>query len=248
MHNNDEVLEYWERDDVESMYDKYLINAEIGLIKSLICPHSKILDAGCGEGEGTLQYAAIPNVLIHAVDFSETRLRKAKINLKDINNVTLKKVDFLGDYVLDNNYDIIISQRFLINLMDWNLQKKVISDFMNFLQPGGQLLLLEGSENGTEELNSLRSIFGLPEIPIKWHNLFFDDEQLNNFINEQGYKITNIFGLGEYFFLTRGIRPYFDKNLNWDAEVNRISVNKDLRTLINFNTKFSRLKLWVIKK
>ena len=60
MHDNEEVLEHWNRDDVESMYDKHLLNAEIELIKRRITPNTKILDAGCGEGEGTLAYSAIP--------------------------------------------------------------------------------------------------------------------------------------------------------------------------------------------
>ena len=248
VHNNEEILEYWEKDDVESMYDKNLIDAEINLVKSYISPNSKILDAGCGEGEGTLQYSTVSNVIIHAVDFSETRLKKAREKLSEINNVTFKKVDFLNNYVLDFDYDIIISQRFLINLMDWELQKKVISDLMGLLKPGGKFLLLEGSEQGTEDLNSIRRIFGLPPIAVKWHNLFFNDLKLQNFILEQGYKVENVLGFGEYFFLTRGIRPYFDKNLNWDSNFNKTATIDELKTYMCFNTKFSRLKLWIIKK
>jgi SAM-dependent methyltransferase len=248
VHNNDEVLKYWEQYDVESMYDKFLINAEINLIKSLLTPGSRILDAGCGEGEGTLQYADVPNVVIHAVDFSETRLKKAKETTQNTNNIIFKKVDFLNDYTLDSDFDTIISQRFLINLMEWKLQKKVINDLMNHLKPGGKLLMFEGSEEGTSELNALRELFGLPPIPVKWHNLFFNDKKLSDFILSQGHEICDIYGLGEYFFLTRGIRPYFDKNLNWDSEFNKISTDGETRNLLNFNTKFSRLKLWVIKK
>src|SRR4030042_1069579 len=101
------LLEYWNRDDVESMYDKHLLNAEIELIKKIITPNSKLLDAGCGEGEGTLAYSTIPGILIHAVDFSETRLRAAAERLKGRNNVILKRVDFLNKYCLDNDYDFI---------------------------------------------------------------------------------------------------------------------------------------------
>ena len=74
IHNSQEVLKYWNQDDVESMYDKNLLNLEIKLIKKRITEKSKILDAGCGEGEGTLEYSKIPGVKVHAVDFSETRL------------------------------------------------------------------------------------------------------------------------------------------------------------------------------
>ena len=46
-HHKKEVLEYWNRDDVESMYDKYLLKLEIELIRERILKNSKILDAGC---------------------------------------------------------------------------------------------------------------------------------------------------------------------------------------------------------
>jgi hypothetical protein len=125
--------------------------------------------------------------------------------------------------------------------MEWKLQKKVITDLMELLKPTGKLLLFEGSEEGSEELNNLRAVFGLTPIPVKWHNLFFKDSLLTDFINNQGYEIINV-------FLTRGIRPYFDKNLDWNTPFNKISINIEMKNLLNFNTKFSRLKLWVIKK
>ena len=43
IHNSEQVLAYWNRQDVESMYDKHLLNAEIELIRERIRPHAKIL-------------------------------------------------------------------------------------------------------------------------------------------------------------------------------------------------------------
>ena len=43
-----------------------------------------VLDAGCGEGEGTLEYASGNNVILHGADFSETRLSKANSLLKNL--------------------------------------------------------------------------------------------------------------------------------------------------------------------
>src|SRR6185503_7165609 len=102
VHNQEEVLEYWNTSTVESMYDKHLLNAEIELLRRRIPEGAKILDAGCGEGEGTLAYSSVPGATVHAVDFSETRLQKARERLKERNNVTFKQVDFLGTYELDS--------------------------------------------------------------------------------------------------------------------------------------------------
>lgn len=248
IHNNKEVLEYWNDDKAVSMYDKNIVAAEIRLIKTWLKENTMILDAGCGEGEGTKEYAKIKGVTIHAADFSVTRLSKARARLQGLENVQLFDVDFVGKYVLGSDYDFIISQRFLINLMEWELQQKIILDLMGLLKNGGKFLMLEGSCNGVDELNKFRNVFNLPPIPVKWHNLFFRDAELIDFMGKHNYKLIETNGLGEYFLFTRGVRPAIDKNLDWDTEYNRLANNEELQEIFNFREKFSRLKLWVFEK
>jgi SAM-dependent methyltransferase len=248
MHDNQQVLEYWNRDEVESMYDKHLLNAEIELIKRRIAPNAKILDAGCGEGEGTLAYSAVSGVIVHAVDFSQTRLDKAAKTLHGRTNVKLHHVDFLGSYTLPNDYDIVISQRFMINLMEWRLQQKVLLGLMEMLKPGGRLLMLEGSKQGMDSLNEFRAAFGLDPIPPKWHNLFFDDDELIGFMQQHAYNLLEEDGLGSYFLLTRGVRPTLQKELNWDSDFNRLAATPVIKRLLAIDIKFSRLKLWIFGK
>jgi SAM-dependent methyltransferase len=247
-HDDESVVTYWNRQDVESMYDKHLLNAEIDLIRRRIAVNSKILDAGCGEGEGTIVYSAIPGVVVHAVDFSETRLAMARQRLAGRHNVFVKQVDFLKEYTCDNDYDFVVSQRFLINLMKWPLQQKVLLDLMSELKPGGKLLMLEGSQQGVDSLNGFRSSLGLEPIPIKWHNLFFDDNLLVTFMQQNDYRLVEQDGLGAYFMLTRGVRPALDSNLDWNCEFNRLAALPGLSDLLGFKTKFSRLKLFVFQK
>lgn len=230
------------------MYDKNLLNAEIELIRRRIPPDAKILDAGCGEGEGTLVYASVPGAKVHGVDFSETRLRKAAETLNRQQNVSLKQVDFLGDYEIDRDFDVIVSQRFLINLMEWPLQQKVLLALMSALKKGGRLLMLEGSRQGVDSLNDFRAALGLDPIPVKWHNLFFDDEALVNFMHDSGFELLEQDGLGTYFLLTRGVRPALDTELNWDSDFNRLAAAGKTDELLDLGTRFSRLKLWVFQK
>lgn len=247
-YDKDRLLEHWNRQDVESMYDKHLLKAEIGLIKPHILPGSKVLDVGCGEGEGTLAYSSIPHVLVHGVDFSETRLRIAAERLGERENVLLKRVDLLGDYALDNDYDIIVSQRCLINLTEWELQKKVLRELFSMLKAGGLLILMEGSQQGVDSLNEFRAAWGLAPIPVKWHNLFFEDQSLARYMRRLGARLKGRAGLGSYFLLTRGIRPNLDERLNWDCEFNRFAATDRIETLLGFGTRFSRLKLWLFQK
>jgi SAM-dependent methyltransferase len=248
VHNQEQVLEYWNNSAVESMYDKYLLNAEIALLRRQMMENAKILDAGCGEGEGTLEYSSIPGAVIHAVDFSATRLEKARERLSGRENVIFKQVDFLGTYELDFDYDYVVSQRFLINLMEWPLQQQVLLNLMSMLKPGGRLLMLEGSRQGVDSLNKLRAALGLEPIDVKWHNLFFDDQALVDFMRQHGYDFLGEGGLGTYFLLTRGIRPALDQTLNWDCDFNRLAALPGTEELLGLGAKFSRLKLWVFQK
>jgi SAM-dependent methyltransferase len=227
------------------MYDKHLLGAEIRLITSRIPVGSRVLDAGCGEAEGTAMYAALRDVRIDAADFSEVRLSKARERVGSLRNVTLHHVDFLEAYDLPIGYDSIISQRFLINLPDWDAQRRVLRDFAALLGPNGRLLMLEGSRRGAAELDELRSLLGLDPIPIKWHNVFFDDLRLVQFMRSLGLHLIEEVGMGTYFALTRAFRPYFDQGLDWDSDFNLRAASPQLAELFSLGTRFSRLKLWV---
>lgn len=247
-YDHDKILNHWDDNKVESMYDKILLNAEIEMINQRIQDGAKILDAGCGEGEGTEVYSSIPEAKVHAVDFSDTRLKKARARLRNRNNVTLEKVDFTGEYHLDSDYDVVVSQRFLINLTEWGLQKKILLALMAALKKTGYLIMLEGFVQGVAGLNRFREQMDLPPIPIPWHNLFFDEETLVSFMSEHGFNLVDSDGLGCYFLLTRGVRPALDTKLNWDCDFNKSAITKDLADLLGVKSRFSRLKLWVFQK
>jgi hypothetical protein len=108
--------------------------------------------------------------------------------------------------------------------------------------------MLEGSRQGVDSLNDFRAALGLDPIPIKWHNLFFDDVILVDFMKQHRYELTSENGLGAYFLLTRGVRPALDQSLNWDSEFNRLAASGRIAELLEFAAKFSRLKLWVFQK
>jgi SAM-dependent methyltransferase len=247
-YDREQALAYWNDSAVESMNDKHLLNAEIELIGGQIQEGAKILDAGCGEGEGTLAYSAIAGTVVHAVDFSETRLQKARRRLRGRPNVICKLVDFLGQYELDSDYDVVISQRFLINLTEWRLQQQVLLGLASLLRAGGRLVVLEGSRQGVASLNEFRAAFGLEPIPVRWHNLFLDDGALIDFMREHRYRLVTEAGLGSYFLLTRGVRPMFDQTLNWDCEFNRLAAASRIEKLLGLGSRFSRQKLWVFEK
>jgi SAM-dependent methyltransferase len=247
-YDREAAVKYWDQDNVESMYDKHLLSAEIALVKPLLSEGSRILDAGCGEGEGTVEYASVSGVQIDAVDFSRTRLDLARKRLHSCANVTLRFVDLLAPEGLRNDYDHVISQRFLINLTEWPLQMQVLQNLIACLKPRGTLILLEGWQDGVDQLNWLRRELQMAPIPVRWHNLFLRQDTLVGFMLAQGCRLVAEDGVGPYFLLTRGVRPYFDAELSWDCEFNRLAAAPTLSSVFADRLRFSRLKLWVFRK
>ncbi len=247
-YDHDAILEHWNSQTVESMYDKHLLEGEISLISRFIPPGTKLLDAGCGEGEGTLAYAQIEGVDVCGADFSDTRLKKAAERLRHCANVRLEKVDFTRPYELERDFDVVVSQRFLINITDWELQRRILTNLLGLLRPGGLLVLMEGCVQGTAELNRFRGLMGLAEIAAPWHNRFLDDEALKAFMEAQEARLECEDGLGSYYLLTRGVRPLFDADLGWDSPFNRMAAQPEVDALLGLNGRCSRVKLWAFRK
>jgi len=182
------------------------------------------------------------------VDFSDTRLAKARERLSHLKNVTLEKVDFLEQQDFGGGFDVVVSQRFIINLMEWPLQQTVITKLIDSLRSGGRLILLEGHKCGVDELNAYRQASALEPIPVKWHNLFLDEGKLIPFVEKNGCELVDEDGLGAYYLLTRGVRPQLEKNLPWDCEFNRMAAAQHVANLLGLGARFSRLKLWMFQK
>lgn len=253
-----ENQEYWNDPAVESMYDKHLLRLEIDSIKEHLKPDDYVLDVGCGEGEGTVEYAKVVKA-VHAIDFSHTRLAKARERLGSagLSNVHFDDVDMLDESVTpcgcsshvvlpSNNYDAIVSQRFLINMPSWEAQQKVLTELYLKLKPGGRLILLEGSKLGTDQLNGARELLGLPPIPVRWHNVFIDDRELSYFlVAGLGMKFSRGTGFGAYFVGTRLFAPLMSANHTWDSTLNERASSLDFERYMRIGNLCSRLKLWV---
>jgi len=70
-------------------------------------------------------------------------------------------------------YDIIFTERCLINLMSWELQKKAINQIYKLLKKDGTFIMLEAFTDGLNNLNLARKALGLKNIEPAWHNNYF---------------------------------------------------------------------------
>lgn len=196
---------------------------EIRAIKSVMSNPVNVLDVGCGNGYTTSYLAAeYPLAMFTGVDYSEEMIRAttpSKNCLFDIADVT-----GIRWWAGDRKWDHIISCRCLINLENWDQQKRAIDDLCMLLSKNGRLILVENVDGGLDRLNSVRESFGLGRIEQRWHNHYLPETFLLNHINSN-YDVIDNCNIGSpYYIISRvvhaemarrnGNEPSYDHPLN----------------------------------
>jgi ubiquinone/menaquinone biosynthesis C-methylase UbiE len=200
-------------DDTTTACDFQLRDLEIELGLESIRDGDVILDVGCGLGVALRRYASERRVEAHGIDYSGPMIDGARTRLAETNPQL--GIDFREASVVDlpygnESFDVVTSHRCLMALLDWELQQKALVEIARVLKPGGTLVLMEGTIDGTARLNFYRRQFGLPEIdPGGRDRLFtlkFDESALLAFVAEP-YELVRIQRFGMYYFLTRIVQP-----------------------------------------
>lgn len=195
-----DVHEFWEKQaeehgssDLATAPDHFYRELEIGKIIATmeVIPNASVLDVGCGNGYSTMKFAErFPGSFFVGIDFSKKMIKEAQ---KAAKKAKIKNVLFVeGDVqtlstnsaISDESFDIVLSERCLINLPNWPEQELAILEMRKMLAPNGHLILVENTQDGLANLNSVRQKFGLPEIKVRWHNHYLPDDQFTQFSNK----------------------------------------------------------------
>lgn len=248
MSNENDIKKYWDNSNIESMYDKNLMEIETQAILELLNSNDKVVDIGCGEGEGTVKYFEKVKEIV-GVDYSETRLNLLKEKNPLIKTILMDMKTISLDKLGGTKFTKVITQRSLINLESFNAQKNVIKAIYNLLEDDGVYFMLEGFNEGVNMVNNLRMEFNLPSIEVKWHNCFFNENELMDFLSPY-FKIEHVRDFSIYFFLTRVINAILQYPLTprWDDELNNIAKKMEIMYKNQFIKGISRLKLLVLRK
>lgn len=262
---SEKVRTYWEERAKENYNKNTATTDDIHLrnleIKTLIDTIEKIrtkdirkiLDIGCGDGCSTLEIARrFPDFQFFGLDYSETMIETAKKNLggqeglKDQVNFFIGDVTRLDDSLHGAKFDIIISDRCLINLDSSDIQYKVLSEISNHLNPAGYFIAIENFVEGHNAMNDARKVMGLPEIPIRWHNKYFIEcEFICN--SQKLFRYVEISDFSSsYYFATRVI--YSAMCQMWDQTPDYNHEIHQLATRLPWTGKFSPIKLVIMKK
>lgn len=192
MMNFEEIKKYWEdraAGDLSAQsttQDFYLREIEYNVLLERIQKYlpESAADVGCGDGRTTMRLAGkFPNVSFSGFDYSSFMVKNAgnHLSVEELPNIQFDQLDICSG--LKKSFELIYTTRCLINLPSWELQKIAISNIHNSLIAGGVYLMVENFIEGQENFNQVRKSYGLPEIPVREHNFFFQRDRLLGYID-----------------------------------------------------------------
>jgi ubiquinone/menaquinone biosynthesis C-methylase UbiE len=199
----------------------------------------KILEVGCGNGYST-QFFTTSFAHVTAIDQSPEMIARAKNENKSLKTADFVEMDVRDIKYPDNTFDIAISQRCLINLPSWKDQQRAISELHRVLKPSGVFILVEGSETGLNNLNTMRKALGINEITVSSYNVNLKNAELLLYMETLFNVIcTNTFGM--YDFITRVVHPLYvhPKEPKYNAKLNKIA--KDISLQFPNNTDMAHI-------
>lgn len=211
---------------------------------------SQILDVGCGDGYSTMMLAKeFPNFSFNGIDFSGNMIKQANLTLEKMN---LKNIKFEVGNILElssifqNSFDLVMTDRCLINLDKTNLQQSAFSEIAKVIKNNGHYIGIENFIEGHNEMNEIRLKIGLDEIPIRWHNLFFKEKEFKEMISKNFNLLKIINFSSSYYYATRIIYSKMCQmqkiKPDYNHEIHQLS------TQLPIFGNFSPIKLLILQK
>jgi ubiquinone/menaquinone biosynthesis C-methylase UbiE len=232
-----EIQEYYRVRAASGKYatspDFNLREVEIEYLSRWMKDSLSILDVGCGNGYTTISHASMFESSFIGVDFVPEMVEQAKALTKSFK--PKKDIEFqIGDVTKlqfpNASFDIVVSERCLLNLPTKEDQWHAIDEIARVIKPGGLYLMLEGTLQGLRSLNDVRGRFGLEPIPeadskYNWFSNKFDEEEMIPIALHSFSKLEHIQRFGMYYFISRVINPLLIKpdQPKYDAPINLIA-------------------------
>lgn len=194
---------YWEDPSTISLIDSNLHALEIDYVSKHLRTEHIVADIGCGNGYATLKYAERVKYC-YGIERSKLLRDQASRALQSSRqrNVTFRQGDILDLSDYKERFDVVVTQRVLINLPSWELQARAIDNVHKCLKKDGLYVMVENTNDGNEIMNSYRRKVGLQPISTHWHNRFLDFDVLTHHIDRK-FRIIERHGFNLYYLLTR---------------------------------------------
>ncbi len=234
LENSKDVLDFWNSRAGLGQWagtrDVTAKQIEIEAIASYVRDGMRVLDFGCGNGITAIELARRFKVEVTGADFAEQMIEAA---IKLAEGQELKgSVRFETGNVSNpgalGQFDLIYTERVLINLPDWPAQRDALASILDLLAPGGLYVMCENSQDGLDKINSLREQIGLPAVTPPWHNRYMRDAELDTFTHA-GIKLEGMnFYSSTYYFLSRVVNAWLaaqeGKEPEYEAPINQLAM------------------------
>lgn len=141
-------------------------------------PGLAIVDVGCGNGY-TLERVteAHPDAHCTGIEYSPELRALSQQRFAGNARVAITAGDIRDPALTGGRqFDLLICQRVLINLLDAGDQRNALSNLVAAVRPGGFLAFLEAFAAPLARLNEARREFALGDIPAPHHNLYLADD------------------------------------------------------------------------
>lgn len=205
---------------------------EIEAISAKVRDGMRILEVGCGNGITAIELARRFAVQITGVDFAEEMIAAARslaqgLTLKGALSFMVGDVRKLPEF--REAFDLVFTERVLINLPDWASQRAAIQSIAGMLAPGGAYVMCENSQDGLDRINQLRAGLQLPRIDPPWHNRYLRDSELAQAGIEGMFVESMDHYSSTYYFLSRVVNAALAAKAgtepDYDAEMNRLALS-----------------------
>lgn len=111
---------------------------------------------------------------------------------------------------LDGEFDIVITERVVINLLSWPEQHQALKIIASLLKPGGRYIMVESFSEPWLQMNEARKEMGLPPVAQSAHNRFLN-EKVTVALSKVGVREVKAQmpanSLSTHFYLTRVFHP-----------------------------------------
>jgi ubiquinone/menaquinone biosynthesis C-methylase UbiE len=202
---------------------------EMKAIMSYVKDGMNILDIGCGNGITAIEIARKYHVTVLGIDYADEMITNAQGLLKGqelCGSVKFQVGDVTDLPEFADKFDMIYTERTIVNLPDWKAQKQAIIDIVGLLKEGGKFVMCENSQDGLDAINVLRLSVGLETIVHPWHNRYLYDAEIKK-IKEVKLLDINYYS-STYYFLSRVVNAWQSaqegKEPEYEAPINKLAL------------------------
>ncbi|MBT3980490.1 MAG: class I SAM-dependent methyltransferase [Bacteriovoracaceae bacterium] len=199
-----------------SMQDPFIRELEIEFVLAQLYNFThkygrfpRLLDVGCGNGYLLSVLAEFfPEMELTGLEYSPDLFKLCQ--QRKLPGINFIHGDMRKASDFSEKFDMVITERSLINLLSTKQQNQAIKNIAHCLAPGGHYLMIESFKMPLHNLNIARAQNGLSEIFPSKHNKYLSEGITGKL---KGIGLNEVYGelpkdsLSTHFFLSRVFHP-----------------------------------------